>query len=209
MKNGFLVSAKSSGLAAMALATAVVTGACAGSGSPVSPSAAALSSNSAVVDAKGGSQPMEGSGGIQLTFFNGVGNYGFAEMTLNGVSGRKVVLTGDIAGVNFEPGTCNPGFDVDGSFCLNFGDGPGQFTRAKSGTAFTTCQCTVGGRGAGDQVTLKIAYPPATPGIYPGGFTKFTFQDGTGALSSLRGQGTLDFANFGTTPVSFQYHFTK
>lgn len=211
MKNAFLVSMKSSGLAAMALATALVTGACAGSSSPVSPSAASLSDSAAVTDAKGGAQPTQGTGGIQLTFFNQAGNYGFASVVQGGVPGRLVVLTGDIAGENFEPGVCNPGFDADFSYCLNFGDGPGQFTRqAPGGTAFTTCKCTVGGRGnAGDQVILKISYPPTTPGIYPAGFTKFTFQDGTGALASLSGQGTLNFANFQTTPVSFTYRFTK
>jgi hypothetical protein len=214
MKNVFLVSMKSSGLAAMALATALVTGACAGSSSPVSPSAASLSDSAAVTDAKGGAQPMQGSGGIQLTFFNQAGNYGFASVVQDGVPGRLVVLTGDIAGENFEPGVCNPGFDADFSYCLNFGDGPGQFTRqmAPGGTAFTTCKCTVGGRGnAGDQVILKISYPPTTPGIYPAGFTKFAFQDGTGELASLSGQGTLDFTKFGGNPgpISFTYRFAR
>ena len=138
------------------------------------------------------------------------GVFGFAAATLNGESGRNVQLTGDIVGINFEPGTCNPGVDTTLGFetsCVVFGDGPGQFTRARTGgTAFTTCACSVAGIGnPGDQFILKISYPPATPPQYPFGFTKFTFQDGTGALSGLRGQGTLDFA--ANPAVSFSYHF--
>ena len=121
---------------------------------------------------------------------------------------KAVVLAGDIVGVNFEPGTCHPGLDsVFGLHCFLFGDGPGEFTRlAQGGVARTTCHCTVGGVGnPGDQVTLKISYPPALPKQYPSGFTKFTFQDGTGALSGLRGEGTLDFGAF--PQATFSYHF--
>jgi hypothetical protein len=57
----------------------------------------------------------------------------------------------------------------------------------------------------GDGLSLRISYPEATPKQYPFGFTKFAFQDGTGALSGLRGQGTLDFA--ANPAVSFSYHF--
>jgi hypothetical protein len=67
--------------------------------------------------------------------------------------GRWVPLNGDIDGLNFEPGQCSTepflgwGFPV---YCLFFGDGvaPGTFKRARQGdTAFTTCNCTVGGKG--------------------------------------------------------------
>jgi hypothetical protein len=138
------------------------------------------------------------------------GVFGFAAGTLNGEAGRNVQLAGDIVGINFEPGTCNPGVDTSLGFstsCVVFGDGPGQFTRArKGGTAFTTCACTLAGIGnPGDQFSLRISYSPATPPQYPFGFTKFTFQDGTGALAGLRGQGTLDFA--ADPAVSFSYHF--
>lgn len=128
-----------------------------------------------------------------------------------GNPGRLVQLTGDIEGINFEPGECMPGVDTSNPFfftsCVNFGTGPGQFVRAHPGqTAFTTCECTVGGVGDADSsFVLKISYPKATPPQYPFGFTKFTFLDGTGALEGLRGQGTLDF---GASPqVTFTYHF--
>ena len=128
-----------------------------------------------------------------------------------GNPGRLVQLSGDIEGINFEPGTCNPGIDMSNPFfltrCVNFGSGPGQFERARPGqTAFTTCQCTVAGIGDEDSsFTLRISYPKGTPPQYPFGFTKFTFQDGTGALAGLRGQGTLDFA--ASPQVTFNYHF--
>jgi hypothetical protein len=91
--------------------------------------------------------------------------------------------------------------------CVVFGDGPGRFQRAHpGGTGFTTCHCTVAGVGdPGDSFILKISYPPATPPQYPFGFTKFAFQDGTGELAGLRGEGTLDFA--ANPAVSFSYHF--
>jgi len=129
----------------------------------------------------------------------------------DGNPGRLVQLSGDIEGINFEPGTCNPGIDMSNpSFltrCVNFGSGPGQFERARPGqTAFTTCQCTVAGIGGDDSsFILRISYPKGTPPQYPFGFTKFTFQDGTGALAGLRGQGTLDFA--ANPQVTFNYHF--
>ncbi|HUE84829.1 MAG TPA: hypothetical protein VMO26_02015 [Vicinamibacterales bacterium] len=154
-------------------------------------------------------KPQTGTAGTQFVEVM-PGVFGFAAGTLNGETGRDVQLTGDIVGVNFEPGTCHAGVDMSLGFptsCVVFGDGPGQFTRARPGnTAFTTCQCTVAGVGnPGDQVTLRISYPPATPPQYPFGFTKFSFQNGTGALSGLRGQGTLDFA--ANPAVSFSYHF--
>lgn len=98
---------------------------------------------------------------------------------------------------------CNPGPDSSGLHCLSFEDG---FTRlAPGGTAFTTCHCTVGGVGnPGDTVLLKISYPPATPPQYPMNFTKFTFQHGTGELSGLTGQGTLNLA---TGEIVFTYRF--
>lgn len=128
-----------------------------------------------------------------------------------GTPGRLVQLTGDIEGINFEPGVCLPGVDTSNPFfltsCVNFGTGPGQFMRLRPGqTAFTTCACTVGGVGDEDSTfVLKISYPRATPPQYPFGFTKFTFQQGTGALAGLRGQGTLDFA--AAEQVTFDYHF--
>lgn len=208
MAQSFFDAVKSNGMVALALSAALFTGACAGTSAPTSPSAATLSDASAVTEAKGGSQPLNGTGVIVVGPAGG--SYGFPSGTLNGVPGRLVQLTGDIEGINFEPGVCQPGLDVDFSYCLNFGDGPGQFTReAPGGTAFTTCTCTVGGVGnPGDQVILKISYPPVVNELYPGGFTKFAFQDGTGALKNLTGQGTLNFANFGTTPITFTYRFT-
>ena len=128
-----------------------------------------------------------------------------------GNPGRLVQLTGDIEGINFEPGVCMDGVDATNPFfvtrCVSFGTGPGQFVRAHPGqTAFTTCQCTVAGVGDDDSsFVLRISYPKATPPQYPFGFTKFTFQDGTGALEGLRGQGTLDFA--ASPQVTFRYHF--
>src|SRR5688572_11162289 len=74
---------------------------------------------------------------------------GFPDAVQDGVTGRNVVLQGDIEGTNFEPGTCHPGVDsVFGLHCFLFGDGAGQFTRLRpGGVAFTTCYCTVGGVG--------------------------------------------------------------
>lgn len=140
----------------------------------------------------------------------GSGVFGFASGTDQGVPGRFVTLVGDIEGLNFEPGFCHPGVDLSLGFptsCVAFGDGPGQFTRLRSGgTAFTTCYCTVAGVGeAGDSFVLKISYPPATPPQFPFGFTKFTIQHGTGALERLRGQGTLDFAS--NPQIAFRYNF--
>jgi hypothetical protein len=57
----------------------------------------------------------------------------------------------------------------------------------------------------GDQVILKISYPPSTPTPYPSGFAKFTFQHGTGALRQLHGQGTLDPGAF--PQISFTFRF--
>lgn len=197
----------------LAIGAAAMMSACAGS-SPASPSAAVTTgattsiadSNTqgvAHTDAQGGSLTGSAAFGLGPT----PGGFGFASATENGVSGRNVPLAGDIVGTNFEPGVCHPGTDAFGLFCVIFGDGPGQFTRmAPGGVAFTTCHCTVGGVGdSGDQVILKISYPPATPPQYPGGFTKFTFQAGTGALGRLSGQGTLDFSK--NPQVSFTYRF--
>jgi hypothetical protein len=125
--------------------------------------------------------------------------------------GRNVRLFGDIEGINFEPGECHPG-TFFGLECVIFGDEAGQFTRlAPGGVAFTTCSpCKVGGIGgeAGDSVILKISYPSATPPQYPGGFTKFTFQHGTGALSGLSGQGTLEFFPDALPKATFTYRFS-
>lgn len=181
---------------------------CAGESSPTSPSALSVEMGAGAL-AQANGQPQSGTAGtVFVEVFPGV--FGFAAGTENGVTGRVVQLTGDIVGTNFEPGTCIPGVDMTLGFptsCVVFGDGPGQFLRARPGkTAFTTCSCTVAGVGnPGDQFTLKISYPPATPPQYPFGFTKFTFQNGTGALSTLRGQGTLNFA--ANPAVSFTYHF--
>ena len=184
------------------------------SSTPTSPSrqvtdigAGAALAGGAQTQANGGQQ----SGTASVVFVEvSPGVFGFAEATRDGVSGREVILTGDIVGVNFEPGQCIPGVDMTLGFptsCVVFGTGPGQFVRAHPGqTAFTTCECSIGGVGnAGDQFVLKISYPPATPPQYPFGFTKFTFQNGTGSLSNLRGHGTLDFA--ADPAVSFTYHF--
>lgn len=183
------------------------------SSTPTSPSRqsadvnpAALSSTTQVQAA---AKPKTGTAGTTFVDTGG-GVFGFAAAVVNGESGRSVQLTGDIVGTNFEPGTCHPGVDNSlgfPTFCVVFGDGPGQFTRARQGgTAFTTCECSVAGVGnPGDRFTLKISYPPAAPPQYPFGFTKFTFQGGTGALAGLRGQGTLDFA--ATPAVTFSYHF--
>lgn len=204
--------------------------ACAGT-SPTSPSAVGVAGTTAVtaaataaeggngvsstLAANKGNKPVAGTAFLQPLF----GEPGLPEGAMIGFEavpgGRVVRLGGDIVGTNFEAGVCNPGIFVlpNGlpSFCLVFGDGPGQFKRAApGGVAFTTCNCSVGGVGSPEttQVTLKISYPPATPPQYPGGFTKFTFQHGTGALKSLQGQGTLDFAQTGQE-VTFTYHFTK
>jgi hypothetical protein len=195
---------------ALALSAVVVTVACSGTAAPTSPSAALtspVSTSSAATDAKGGSL----TGTAALNFVDtGGGVLGFAAATQDGQTGRVVQLTGDIEGTNFEPGVCHDGVDMSLGFptyCVVFGDGPGQFTRyAPGGVAFTTCTCTVGGVGeVGDQVILKISYPPAVNELYPGGFTKFTFQAGTGALARLSGQGTLDFADY--PQASFTYRF--
>ena len=192
----------------------IATTACAGNGSPTSPSrlTADVDSGASATSAQSqtAARPQSGTAGTEFVEVEaGSGLYGFPAGTLNGESGRLVKLTGDIEGINFEPGFCNPGVDMTfgPTFCVVFGDGPGQFTRARTGgTAFTTCACSVAGIGnPGDQFILKISYPPATPPQYPFGFTKFTFQDGTGALSGLRGQGTLDFA--ASPAVTFSYHF--
>lgn len=193
---------------------ACATAACAG-GTPTSPSrqsaeidAVALSSNAAV---HASARPQQGTAGtVFAANADGLGTPGFTPVVFNGVWTRRVDLNGGIIGPNYEPGTCNPGVDMSlgfPTFCVVFGDGPGQFTRArKGGTAFTTCVCSLAGIGnPGDQFTLKISYPPATPPQYPFGFTKFTFQDGTGALAGLRGQGTLNFA--ANPAVTFSYHF--
>jgi len=192
----------------LAIVSLVATAACTGS-SPMSPSAAptaSLSSASVATDAQGGA--LQGRGG--LAPFGLPAGLGFPAVQ----GGRNVTLVGDIAGTNFEPGVCHPGTDLTLGFptsCLLFGEGPGQFTReAPGGVAFTTCHCSVAGVGseATTQVTLKIAYPPATNGLYPGGFTKFTFQNGTAALSTLSGEGTLNFANQGSE-ISFTYRFNR
>lgn len=196
---------------AVAILAASLTAACAGT--PTSPSRQLAGDDAATTVTSSQTQANSGQqSGTASTVFVEVspGLFGFPAGTRNGVSGRVVTLAGDIAGTNFEPGECVPGVDMTLGFptsCVLFGEGPGQFIRAHAGsTAFTTCECSVAGVGApGDQVTLKISYPPATPPQYPGGFTKFTFQDGTGALQGLRGQGTLNFAL--TEAVSFAYHF--
>jgi hypothetical protein len=209
MMAGFL---RSSQRHALTLLAVIATTACAGNGSPTSPSrqSAEVDANAAASSALSASaKPQTGTAS---TVFVEVepGVFGFAAGTLDGESGRNVQLTGDIIGINFEAGTCNPGVDTSLGFptsCVVFGDGPGQFTRARPGnTAFTTCECSLAGIGnPGDQFILRISYPPATPPQYPFGFTKFTFQDGTGALAGLRGHGTLDFA--ANPAVSFSYHF--
>lgn len=196
---------------AVALSALVVTAACSGTVAPTSPSAgltAGVSSSSAATEAKGGSL----AGTSALGFVDtGGGVYGFLAGSEGGQTGRFVALTGDIAGTNFEPGVCHPGVDpYIGMSCVVFGDGPGMFTRyAPGGVADTTCHCSVGGVGdpGTDQVILKISYPPATNQKFPGGFTKFTFQAGTGPLSTLSGQGTLDFAK--DPQASFSYRFNK
>jgi hypothetical protein len=194
---------------AIALSALVVTAACSGAVSP-SPSPAltsSVSASSAATDAQGGS--LTGTAGLNFVDTGG-GVFGFVAGTQDGQTGRVVQLSGDMVGTNFEPGVCHDGVDTSLGFptyCVVFGDGPGQFTReAPGGVAFTTCECTVGGVGSvGDQVILKISYPPAVNQKYPGGFTKFTFQAGTGALARLSGQGTLDFAM--NPQASFTYRF--
>jgi hypothetical protein len=204
---------RSSWRSSLSLLAVIATAACAGNGSPTSPSRLAAEADTSTAasssHAQTSAKPQAGTAGtVFVEVMPGV--FGFAAATLNGEPGRNVQLTGDIVGINFEAGTCNPGVDMSLGFptsCVVFGDGPGQFTRARTGqTAFTTCSCTVAGIGnPGDQFILKISYPPATPPQYPFGFTKFTFQDGTGALSGLHGHGTLDFA--ANPAVSFNYHF--
>ncbi len=165
--------------------------------------------------ANGQSKQMAGTAAAGLVMgepYQGQPVFEFAMGTdAQGAPGRLVQLSGDIEGINFEPGTCMDGVDTSNPFfytrCVNFGTGPGRFVREHPGqTAFTTCQCTVGGVGDDDSsFVLKISYPKATPPQYPAGFTRFTFQDGTGALEGLRGQGTLDFAV--VPQVTFRYHF--
>ena len=184
--------------------------ACASCGSPTSPSRTVADLGAgAAGPSQTAARPETGTAG---TVFVEVqpGVFGFAAGVDNGETGREVQLTGDIVGINFEPGQCVPGVDMTLGFptsCVVFGDGPGQFKRAHpGGTGFTTCHCTVAGVGnPPDSVGLKINYPTAAPPQYPFGFTKFAFQDGTGALAALRGQGTLDFA--ANPAVSFSYHF--
>ena len=148
----------------LAIVSLVATAACTGS-SPMSPSAAptaSLSSASVATDAQGGA--LQGRGG--LAPFGLPAGLGFPAVQ----GGRNVTLVGDIAGTNFEPAVCHPCTDLTLGFptsCLLFGEGPWQFTReAPGGVAFTTCHCSVAGVGseATTQVTLKIAYPPATNG---------------------------------------------
>jgi hypothetical protein len=209
MMVGFLRSTWRQSLSVLAL---MATVACSSSNSPTSPSRLAAeidASTAASSSLSTSAKPQTGTAGTAFVEVE-PGVFGFAAGVLDGESGRNVQLIGDIVGVNFEPGTCNAGVDMSLGFptsCVVFGDGPGQFTRArKGGTAFTTCACTVAGIGnIGDLFMLRISYPPATPPQYPFGFTKFTFQDGTGALAGLRGQGTLDFA--ANPAVSFSYHF--
>jgi hypothetical protein len=198
----------------LALTGVVAISACAGS-SPASPTSTSAAAHSTVVGGASGSGSATvaaAGGGGSLTgtaYFNPFATGGFPDAVENGVTGRDVALHGAIEGINFEPGTCAPGADPNffGLHCVLFGSGPGQFTRLRpGGVAFTTCHCTVGGVGGpNDTVTLKISYPPATPPQYPGGFTKFTFQDGTGELAGLSGQGTLDLSS-GT--VEFTYRFS-
>lgn len=191
----------------------VVLFAAACTNTPTSPSrqmadvdAAATLTEGAQVQANSGQQ--SGVANIVPGFVDGAVTFEYGQY--QGMWGRFVTLTGAIQGTNFEPGTCHPGIDPSSigvpSRCVVFGSGPGQFTRSRpGGTAFTTCiDCTIGGRTG--NVTLKISYPPATPPQYPAGFTKFTFQDGSGGLRWLRGQGTLDFSDL---TASFNYHFTR
>jgi hypothetical protein len=163
-----------------------------------------------------GQPPAQGTASAEFIFeavYEGHANVFRFEQGVDaqGNPGRLVRLSGDIEGINFEPGECMPGVDTSNpgflTSCVNFGTGPGQFVRARPGqTAFTTCECTVGGVGGEDSsFVLKISYPKATPPQYPFGFTKFTFLDGTGELEGLRGQGTLDFA--ASPQVTFTYHF--
>jgi len=209
----------------IAIVSLVATAACTGS-SPMSPSAAptaSLSSSSAATDAQNGS--LTGNGSLVLDFnipgYPGAG--GFKSGVLAGQTGRVVELAGDIKGLNFEAGVCQGGTlalpndtpDPSDDFvthCLVFGEGAGQFTRlAPGGVAFTTCTCGVkkaDGTYAYGTVILKISYPPAVNNLYPGGFTKFTFQGGTGDLANLSGQGTLNFANQGSE-ISFTYRFNR
>ncbi len=193
---------------AIVLSTVAMTAACAGT-APTSPSAGLTASAGAAAstDAKGGST----SGLASLALYNGpTADYPSGYLSIAKVpGGRLVTLYGDIAGTNFEPGECigtgpdfTPGLP---SFCVAFGTADGQFVRERAGgTAFTTCECTIGGRTG--TVTLKISYPPPTTPNYPGGFTKFTFQDGRNGLEGLTGQGTLDFSK-GTDQVTFTYRF--
>jgi hypothetical protein len=196
-----------------AIALSIVSISIACSGTPTSPSSQIANVNAAPAtsntQAAANAQQLTGTASTVFVEVS-AGVFGFPSGVRDGVPGRLVTLSGDIDGTNFEPGRCVAGVDMTLGFptsCVLFGEGPGQFTRARPGsTAFTTCECTVGGvGGSGDQVTLRISYPPATPPQYPAGFTKFTFQDGTGALAGLRGHGTLDFA--AQTPVTFTYHF--
>jgi hypothetical protein len=203
---------RSSWRQSLSLAAVIATAACAGNGSPTGPSRVAdadVNSAASSSQSQSAAKPQTGTAGTVFVEVS-PGVFGFAAGTLNGESGRDVQLTGDIVGVNFEPGICNPGVDMSLGFptsCVVFGDGPGQFTRARPGnTAFTTCACTVAGIGnPGDGFSLRISYPEATPKQYPFGFTNFALLFGTGALSGLRGQGTLDFA--ANPAVSFSYHF--
>jgi len=196
----------------LSLLAVIATAACAGNDSPTSPSRLAAEVDSSAVASGSLSTSAKPRTGTAGTAFVEVepGVFGFAAGTFNGEPVRVVGLTNDILGDNHEPGICHPGVDMSLGFptsCVVFGDGPGQFTRTRPGnTAFTTCVCTVAGIGnPGDRFILRISYPPATPPKYPFGFTKFSFQDGTGALRGLRGQGTLDFA--ADPAVSFSYHF--
>ena len=92
----------------LSLIAVIATAACAGNGSPTSPSrlaaeadtSAAASSSQAQTSAK----PQAGTAGtIFVEVMPGV--FGFASGTLNGEPGRNVQLTGDVVGINFEAGT--------------------------------------------------------------------------------------------------------
>lgn len=190
----------------LAVAAAVASASC---GSPTSPSKVADLGAGATGPGQTAARPQTGLAGTVLVEVQ-PGVLGFAAGGESGVTGRQVQLTGDIVGINFEPGSCIPGVDTTLGFptsCVVFGDGPGQFTRASPGaTAFTTCHCTVAGVGdPGDSFILVTSYTTATPPQYPLGFARFTFQDGTGDLAGLRGHGTLNFA--ANPALSFDYQF--
>lgn len=157
----------------------------------------------AAMFASGRARAAEGGGGLSFA------PPSYTPTTLAGQPGRRVVLTGTIAGMLFEPGTCSPvsavsGFPPPGTCVLLARSEPippGFFEPALPGQAnVAPCSpCTVDGRAG--SFALKLTYPaPDGPQI-----ARFVIQDAAGDLQGLRGEGTLDAA---TSSYTLTYFFS-